>query len=134
MRSSLRNFLPSDRVNKNMVGNGKAWWHVMWDSHARRTASEAEIDAAAIIWKIREDERLRLFGNLAYEALPGPETLEMGDSFITNLHRTRISKVWHIAKRTPKGCVLSAGFHSLLSTQTFFSHWDEMQNSHVCTS
>lgn len=87
-----------------------------WDYPARLSASEDEKKAATIIWKIREDERDNLFGNRASEAIPGPETLDMGGQFLTN--KTRIeecSRLFQIAKRQPKGCHLHLHFNAELT-------------------
>lgn len=87
-----------------------------WDYPARLSASEDEKKAATIIWKIREDERDNLFGNKASEAIPGPETLDMGGQFLTN--KTRIeesSRLFQIAKRQPKGCHLHLHFNAELT-------------------
>lgn len=87
-----------------------------WDYPARLSASEDEKRAGTIIWKVREDERDNLFGNKASEAIPGPETLDMGGQFLTN--KTRIedhSRLFKIAKRQPKGCHLHLHFNAELS-------------------
>jgi adenosine deaminase CECR1 len=86
-----------------------------WDYPARLSASQAEIKAERIIWKIREDERDKLFGNKASEAIPGPETLDMGGQFLTNKERIKLSRVFHIAQRMPKGCHLHLHFNAELS-------------------
>lgn len=88
---------------------------ISWDYAARSSASEAEKKVERIIWKIREDERDNLFGNKASEAIPGPETLDMGGQFLTNRGRIDKSKLFKIARRLPKGCHLHLHFNAELS-------------------
>ncbi|KAF1815202.1 Metallo-dependent hydrolase, partial [Eremomyces bilateralis CBS 781.70] len=86
-----------------------------WDSNAKRTASQKELTANRIIIRIREDERDHLFGNRATEAIPGPETLDMGGQFLTNRNRIHEkSKLYRIALEMPKGCHLHLHFNSEL--------------------
>lgn len=87
-----------------------------WDLSARNSASEAERRAAHIVWKIREHERENLFGNKASEAIPGPDTLDMGGQFLTNLERIEHkSKLFKIAHLIPKGAHLHIHFNSEFS-------------------
>jgi adenosine deaminase CECR1 len=84
-----------------------------WDRQARNNASDAEMMANTIIWRIREDERDNLFGNKASESIPAPTTRDMGGQFLTN--RDRIegqSKVFRIAQEMPKGCHLHLHFNA----------------------
>lgn len=84
-----------------------------WDKHAKDTASQDELTAATILAKTREYERIHLFGNLPGEAVPGPETRDMGGRFLVN--RTHIyhkSTVFKVAKNMPKGCHLHVHFNS----------------------
>ncbi len=85
-----------------------------WCSLARDTASEAEVLAAKIIWQIREHERNHLFGDKASEAIPGPDTRDMGGQFLTNLDRIDRSRIFSIAQRMPKGCHLHVHFNAEL--------------------
>ena len=85
-----------------------------WDQPARQSASEAEKRAAAVIARIREHERRNLFGNLPGEAVPGPETADMGGRFLPNIERIEQSRVYAIAKDMPKGCHLHIHFNAEL--------------------
>ncbi|KAJ9658546.1 hypothetical protein H2201_007753 [Coniosporium apollinis] len=86
-----------------------------WDRPARESASEAENRAAQLVWEIREDERDNLFGNKASEAIPGPETLDMGGQFLTNKKRIETkSRLFRIAQQMPKGCHLHLHFNAEL--------------------
>jgi adenosine deaminase CECR1 len=93
-----------------------------WDASARSSASPAEVRAGEIIWKIREDERDNLFGNKASEAIPGPETLDMGGQFLTNKNRIEDhSKLFDIAQNMPKGCHLHLHFNAELAPEKLIS-------------
>lgn len=97
-----------------------------WDGPARKSASKAENRAAEIVWKIREDERENLFGNKATEAIPGPETLDMGGQFLTNLNRIREqSDVHRIAQRMPKGAHLHIHFNSEFSPMVLLNQAED---------
>lgn len=101
-----------------------------WDRQARLSASDAEMKAATIIWKIREDERDNLFGNKASEAIPGPDTLDMGGQFLTNKKRidTR-SRLFKIAKQMPKGCHLHLHFNAELECRELIKKARELPNN-----
>jgi len=86
-----------------------------WDNKARKSASATEREADIIIWKIREHERLTLFGNKASEAIPGSDTRDMGGQFITNKERIGQSKLFDITRKAPKGCHLHLHFNAELS-------------------
>ena len=89
-----------------------------WDRQAKLSASDIERKAATIVWKIREDERDNLFGNKASEAVPGPDTLDMGGQFLTNKKRVETgSRLFNIAKEMPKGCHLHLHFNAELDCQ-----------------
>lgn len=89
-----------------------------WDRFARESASEAENIADQLVWEVREDERDNLFGNKASEAIPGPETLDMGGQFLTNKERIETkSQLFRIAQRMPKGCHLHLHFNAELQPE-----------------
>ncbi|TID18748.1 Septum-promoting GTP-binding protein 1 [Venturia nashicola] len=103
-----------------------------WDFPARLSASEDEKKAATIVWKIREDERDNLFGNKASEAIPGPETLDMGGQFLTN--KTRIeasSRLFQIAKQQPKGCHLHLHFNAELTPNELMARARQAPNMFI---
>lgn len=92
-----------------------------WYADAKSKASDAELEAAKIMFKIREHERmdLDLFGNLPREEVPGKDTRDMGGRFLMNKDRIegsrdpnasetrRVgSRIYAIAKEMPKGCHL----------------------------
>ncbi|KAF2104409.1 Metallo-dependent hydrolase [Rhizodiscina lignyota] len=83
-----------------------------WYREAKDSASDAEIKANAILLKIREHEREHLFGDKASEAIPGPETRDMGGQFLTNKERIKASKVYEMAQLMPKGAHLHIHFNS----------------------
>ncbi|KAK7606697.1 hypothetical protein JOL62DRAFT_586335 [Phyllosticta paracitricarpa] len=85
-----------------------------WDYTARTNASEVEQKAAKIVQRIREDERINLFGNVPSEAIPGPTARDMGGQFLTNKSRIEESKLFDIAKQMPKGAHLHAHFNAEL--------------------
>jgi len=70
--------------------------------------------AATIIAKIREDERRHLYGNVPGEAVPGPETADMGGRFLPNIGRIELSRIYAIARDMPKGCHLHIHFNAQL--------------------
>lgn len=103
-----------------------------WDYPARLSASEDEQRAATIIWKIREDERDNLFGNKASEAIPGPETLDMGGQFLTNKKRIeKSSRLFQIAKQQPKGCHLHLHFNAELTPNELMARASQAPNMFI---
>jgi adenosine deaminase CECR1 len=95
----------------------------VWDRRARLGITsitspkdvETERRAATIIRGIREYERKFIFGNLASEAIPGPDTRDMGGQFLTNKDRIDLKSVlYQIAHRVPKGGLLHLHFNSEL--------------------
>jgi hypothetical protein len=97
---------------RSLVDNdeGNTWYH-----KAKKTATESEFRASHIIWKIREHERDNLFGNTATEAIPKPETRDMGGQFLTNRERIGQSMVYKIAIKMPKGAHLHLHFNAELA-------------------
>lgn len=103
-----------------------------WDREARNNASDNEKIAGNIIWKIREHERDNLFGNIASEAIPGPETLDMGGQFLSNKDRVmQQSKLYDIAHRQPKGCHLHLHFNAELVPEILISEANKQQNMFI---
>lgn len=103
-----------------------------WDHDATKDASEAELRAATIIQSVREFERKVIFGNNASEAIPSPDTLDMGGQFLTN--KTRIeerSKLFQIAKEVPKGALLHLHFNAELNPERLLVEANSMSNMYV---
>lgn len=74
-----------------------------------------ELQAEIIIRELREYERRVVFGNVASEAIPPPETRDMGGQFLTNKDRIeQESKIYELAKRVPKGALLHLHFNAEL--------------------
>jgi adenosine deaminase CECR1 len=102
-----------------------------WDRNARLTASEAEREAGAIIWQIREDDRDNLFGNKASESLPGPDTLDMGGQFLTNRERIQSSRLFDIAYTMPKGCHLHLHLNAEINPKQLLAKAREIPNMFI---
>ncbi|KAI6852518.1 hypothetical protein KC340_g18501, partial [Hortaea werneckii] len=94
-----------------------------WDSKARLEASEVELQAASIAFRIREHERRdpELYGNLPGEAVPGPEVRDMGGQFLPNKSRMERSLVFDISRHMPKGCHLHIHFNTELPPELLLS-------------
>ena len=95
-----------------------------WDAVARSRASESEKRAQNIILRIRESERAdqSLFGNVPGEAIPGPDTRDMGGRYLVNKSRIDRSKIFEIARKVPKGCHLHIHFNTELPAEILFPH------------
>ncbi|KAF2826028.1 Metallo-dependent hydrolase [Ophiobolus disseminans] len=103
-----------------------------WDREARDSASQNEQRAASIIRAIREYERKFVFGNLASEAIPGPETLDMGGQFLTNKPRIDSRSELHkIAIKVPKGGLLHLHFNSELHPERLLERARLMENLYI---
>lgn len=86
-----------------------------WDAPARSRASRTELEAARIIRRICEDERVGpLFGDLPGESEPDTTTRDMGGRFLRNRDRIQRSKIFQAALRAPKGAHLHLHFNSEL--------------------
>lgn len=100
-----------------------------WDHHARKSASETERMAGAILRGIREFERKVTFGNWPSEAIPDPETRDMGGQFLTNKDRIeQQSKIFEIAKLVPKGAILHLHFNAELHPKRLLEEARKMEN------
>jgi adenosine deaminase CECR1 len=109
-----------------------------WDREAKpRATSRSEDDqkerqAAQVIHAVREHERIVVFGNLASEALPGPETLDMGGQFLTNKDRIdHKSLLYRIAKKVPKGGLLHLHFNSELHPERLLEQARDVKNMYI---
>ncbi|KIW03837.1 uncharacterized protein PV09_05136 [Verruconis gallopava] len=106
--------------------------NIAWDKKAIDTASKIEQRAGTIIWKIREHERDNLFGNIASEAIPGPETLDMGGQFLSNRERVvKQSYLYRIALKMPKGCHLHLHFNAELAPDILIKKAGEQPNMFI---
>lgn len=109
-----------------------------WDRAAKpKLTSRSEDDrlereAAKIIHAIREYERREVFGNLASESLPGPDTRDMGGQFLTNKKRIdQVSKLYEIAKIVPKGGLLHLHFNAELHPERLLEQARLMENMYI---
>ncbi|KAJ4362467.1 hypothetical protein N0V83_010560 [Neocucurbitaria cava] len=109
-----------------------------WDRKAKpKPASESqdgatETRAAIIIKAIREYERKVVFGNLASEAIPGPDTRDMGGQFLTNKDRIDgESKLYEIAKMVPKGALLHLHFNAELHPELLLVQARDMKTMYI---
>lgn len=102
-----------------------------WYQEKKQLASDKERTAAEIVRKVREDERDNYFGNRASEAIPGPETLDMGGQFLTNRERIEGSKIFWISKHMPKGAHLHLHFNAELQPEILLLKAREMQNMFI---
>jgi adenosine deaminase CECR1 len=109
-----------------------------WDRHAkpRKASRSTDIDterrAAQIIHAIREYERRVTFGNLASEAIPEPDTRDMGGQFLTNKQRIDTeSKLYEIAKMVPKAALLHLHFNAELYPQRLLEQARQMDTMYI---
>lgn len=103
-----------------------------WDSLMRKDTSHDEEKAGQIIWGLREYERSVTFGNNASEAIPGPDTRDMGGQFLTNKVwiETR-SLLFEIAKAVPKGALLHLHFNAELYPEMLLEKARDMPNMYI---
>ncbi|KAK0868518.1 hypothetical protein LTR91_015783 [Friedmanniomyces endolithicus] len=111
----------------------------VWYASARAQASPSEPRTQEIVLRIRESERidLTLYGNLPSEAVPDPNTRDMGGRFLANKSRIAESRMFKIAQRMPKGCHLHIHFNSELPPEELFPHARSstvLQTMHVRTT
>ncbi|KAF9700500.1 hypothetical protein EKO04_001746 [Ascochyta lentis] len=107
-----------------------------WDRDAEPKTTSAsdqlEKRAMIIVRALREYERGVTFGNLPSEAIPGPETLDMGGQFLTNKDRIETkSKLFQIAKLVPKGALLHLHFNSELNPEELLEQAQSMDNMYI---
>jgi adenosine deaminase CECR1 len=103
-----------------------------WDRDARANATDVERKAGNIIWLIREHERDNLFGNIASEAIPHPDTLDMGGQFLSNKDRVvNKSLLYKIAVRMPKGCHLHLHFNAELAPMVLIREASRQPNMFI---
>jgi adenosine deaminase CECR1 len=102
-----------------------------WDCQVR-SQDEDEERAAIIIREIREYEREVWFGNMASEALSGPETRDMGGQFLTNKKRVENkSKLYKIAREVPMGALLHLHFNTELDPEQLLEQARETDNMYI---
>lgn len=87
------------QFRQSLVDSEKPWWD--------KSLTKREKTATEILQKLLEYERTYIFRNLPGEAVPGPDTLDMGGQFLTNKDciETR-SLLFLLAKQVPKGAIL----------------------------
>jgi adenosine deaminase CECR1 len=120
-----------DRRRKDLIDREL---ETAWDKNARKNATDDEKKASKIIWTIREHERDVLFGNIASEAIPGPETLDMGGQFLSNKDRVMNhpeSRLYKIARRQPKGCHLHLHFNAELAPEILLAEANKQDNMFI---
>ena len=105
-----------------------------WDNAAIEDASSVEIEAVGIVRKLRENDRVKFFGNLPGEAIPGPKTLDMGGQFLTNRVRIENSDVYQIAQRAPKGCQLHIHFNTELQAEELLRKARDLDTMYIRSS
>lgn len=99
---------------------------------SRSTEDRDERKADAIIRAIREYERRVTFGNLPSEAIPSPETLDMGGQFLTNKDRIeQKSLLYKIAQAVPKGALLHLHFNAELYPERLLKEARKMDNMYI---
>lgn len=109
-----------------------------WDRPAKPNATSVSEDdknerrAAAIVLAIREYERKVTFGNLASEAIPGPNTRDMGGQFLTNKERIEEeSELYRIAKMVPKGALLHLHFNAELHPERLLEQARSIEHMYI---
>jgi adenosine deaminase CECR1 len=101
---------------------------------SRSTIDATERRAKTIIHVMREYERREpsIFGNLPSEAIPGPETRDMGGQFLTNKDRIEDkSKLFEISKLVPKGALLHLHFNAELNPEELLEQAQGMDNMFI---
>ncbi|KAF7195496.1 Adenosine deaminase 2 [Pseudocercospora fuligena] len=94
----------------------------LWYKNVPRASSSTETSANAIITRIREDERIGLFGEMPSEAVPADDLRDLGGRFLVNKERIDKSDLLQIAKRMPKGTHLHLHFNTQLPPERLIAH------------
>lgn len=104
-----------------------------WDADAKRTATKNEERAAIIVRGLREFERRKVFGNIASEIVPSPNTRDMGGQFLTNkaMIENKSLLFMDIAKEVPKGALLHLHFNAELNPELLLEQARDMANMFV---
>jgi len=106
-----------------------------WDRDAKpskQNVDKLEVEAAKIVRAVREYERRVVFGNLASEDLPGPDTRDMGGQFLTNKDRIDTESELHkIAIKVPKGALLHLHFNSELHPERLLERARVFDNLYI---
>lgn len=115
-----------------------------WDWKALREAAGdeqkrlTEQRAGEIIHRIRENERMddKLYGNVPGEAVPKPETRDMGGRFLVNKDRIERSRLFELCKQMPKGAHLHLHFNAELPPEIVlgYARDPKMHNTFVIRS
>jgi adenosine deaminase CECR1 len=101
---------------------------IAWDRAVKKKSSQVEKKAGKIVIAIREYERKVTFGNIASEAIPGPETRDMGGQFLTNKSRIETrSLLYKISKLVPKGALLHLHFNAELHPERLLEEARDMK-------
>jgi adenosine deaminase CECR1 len=103
-----------------------------WDHSMIDQKNKTEKDAATIVQVLRKYERKFVFGNLASEAVPGPDTRDMGGQFLTNKVRIeKNSELFNISKEVPKGAILHLHYNAELNPERLLIEARKMPNMYV---
>ncbi|KAH7083652.1 hypothetical protein FB567DRAFT_447079 [Paraphoma chrysanthemicola] len=109
-----------------------------WDRAAkpspksREKADVQERKAAELIRLIREYERRVVFGNLASEAIPGPDTRDMGGQYLTNKDRIdNDSLLYRISTEVPKGGLLHLHFNAELNPERLLERAQKIDSLYI---
>lgn len=108
---------------------------VAWDRESKpsgRNVDKVEVEAAKIVRAVRDYERRVVFGNLASEDIPGPDTRDMGGQFLTNKHRIdNESELHKISIKVPKGGLLHVHFNSELHPERLLERARLIDNLYI---
>jgi adenosine deaminase CECR1 len=133
--SNLVEEYDNDRNELVKKEEGDTWDRAVrptFTSRSKKKFEMTEARAAIIIRAIREYERRVTFGNLPSEAIPGPETLDMGGQFLTNKERIDTqSKLFEIAELVPKGALLHLHFNAELNPEQLLVQAKKMENIYI---